>query len=62
MATSSYEPDIMRIKHLEDNWNEFTEVEYQDILSKLYDNQIDPISNGLNYGQKDIIKHLKKLR
>lgn len=42
--------------------NEFDYVELESIVKELYDNQIDPIVNGAPYSQKDIIRHLKKLR
>lgn len=59
--TSSYELPVDRLMYLEKNWNEFAEEEYKEIVKKIYDNQLDPISYGFNYGQKDIIKHLNKL-
>lgn len=61
-ATSSYNPDIDRLIHLEKNFGEFEQLEYEGIIQKLYQNQIDPIANALNYGQNDIIRHLRKLR
>ncbi len=31
------------------------------LIVKLSDNQLDPITSGLNYTSKDIIKHIKKI-
>lgn len=61
-AMSSYKPDTDRLIYLEDNWGEFEEAEYWGVVQKLKDNQLDPIVHALNYGQKDIMRHLKKLR
>lgn len=51
-----------RLIYIDSNWNEFTEVEYYDIMRELGDSMLDPISNGMSYNQTDILKHLKKLR
>ena len=59
---SSYKPNINRLIEMENNWNEFTEIEYREILRKTRENIIDPIPNGMNYNQTDIRRHLKKLR
>ena len=55
------ELDVDRLQYIENNWNEFTEIEYETLLQKLYEAVPDPITHGRGYGQKDIIKHLKKL-
>ena len=49
-----------RLIQLEDQDNEFAELEYFTIIEKLKDNQLCPIEHGMNYGQKDIIRKLKK--
>lgn len=53
---------LNRLYYIESNWNEFTEIEYYDLLEILRDSQLDPILSGSNYIQKDIIKHLQKTR
>lgn len=51
-----------RLIWIDSNWSEFAEVEYYDLISRLIDTQLDPITSGLNYLQKDIVKHLNKLK
>ncbi len=31
------------------------------LIAKLSDNQLDPITSGLNYTSKDIVEHIKKI-
>ena len=59
---SSMEVDWGRLDYINENWNEFTELEYYSIIGKLKDNELDPITSGQNYGTRDIQKKLKNLR
>ena len=52
---------IDRIIFIETNWNEFTELEYYQIVNNLKLNQLDPIAYGLNYNQTALKKHLSKI-
>lgn len=58
---SSIEVDWGRMDYINENWNEFTEIEYYSIIEKLRQTEVDPITSGLNYNQTDILNHLKKL-
>ena len=60
--SSSIEVDWGRVDYINENWNEFTEREYYDLIQHLKDNELDPITQGRNYNQTDIKNHLKKLR
>lgn len=60
--TSTYKVDHDRLIYIDDNWNEFTELEYEGIIRLLRWNQLDPILNGFGYNQTDIRRHLNKLR
>lgn len=60
--SSSLEVDWGRVDYINENWNEFTEQEYYDLIQHLKDNELDPITQGRNYNQTDIKNHLKKLR
>lgn len=51
-----------RLMKLEGKEDEFSISEVYDILNEIRDNQFDPIVNGVNYNQSDIMNHLKKLR
>ena len=51
-----------RLMILEKSENEFAEDEIYQIIDKIYQNQQDHIVSGNNYGQRDIIRHLKKLK
>ena len=66
LLKSSSDPDNEEIRdrliYIDTNWNEFTELEYYEIVKDLVENQQDPIISGHSYGQKDIVKHLRKLR
>ena len=59
---SSVDADWIRLLYINDNWNEFTELEYYGIIDKLKQNELDPIASGLNYGTRDIQKKLNKLK
>lgn len=52
---------IDRVVFIENNWNEFTELEYYSIIKELKNNQLDKIAFGLNYQANHITKHLKQL-
>ena len=56
------EPDWNRLDYINENWNEFTEIEYYFIIEKLKESELDPVTMGFNYNQTDIKNHLKKLR
>jgi len=60
--SSSIELNWGRVEYINENWNEFTEQEYYDLIQHLKDNELDPITQGRNYNQTDIKNHLKKLR
>lgn len=60
-SSSSLEVDWSRVDYINENWNEFTEIEYYDLIGKLKDNELDPITQGRNYNQTDIRNHLNKL-
>lgn len=51
-----------RLVVLEKEEDEFSYYEIEHLLEKVQLNQLDKIVYGFNYGMKDIIKHLKKLR
>lgn len=53
---------IERLIYIEDFEGEFIEDEARELVIKLQNNQADPIINAHNYGQNDIIRHLRKLR
>ena len=36
--------------------------QYNSLKDKFYESQKDKISSGLNYGQNDIVRHLRKLK
>lgn len=64
--TCSMRPDIIdyitsRLIVLEDKDDEFSFSESERLIETIKFNQLDPILAGLNYGQKDIIRHLNKL-
>ena len=59
---SSIEVDWGRMDYINENWNEFTEMEYYSMIDKLKESELDPVTSGLNYNQTDILKHLKKLK
>jgi hypothetical protein len=59
---SSLDVDWTRLDYINENWNEFTEMEYYDLIQKLKDNELDPVTQGRNYNQTDIRNHLKKLK
>ena len=59
---SSLDVDWTRLDYINENWNEFTEMEYYDLIEKLKDNELDPITHGRNYNQTDIKNHLNKLK
>jgi len=61
-STSSMEVDWGRMDFLNENWNEFTELEYYSYIDKLKESELDPVTSGQNYNQTDILKHLKKLK
>jgi len=42
--------------------NDLTELEAHELIIKLSWNQLDPIPCGFNYGQRDIVKHQRKLQ
>ena len=42
--------------------NEFDLFEVEEINKKIFESQVDPILAGWNYNQRDILRHLKKLR
>ena len=56
------EVDWGRLDYINENWNEFTESEYYNLVNKLRENEQDPVTSGMNYNQTDILKHLKKLK
>lgn len=60
--TGDKEVVVSRLIELENQDNEFAQAEIEMIIDDLYDKQIDPITSGFNYGQREIIRHLKKLR
>jgi hypothetical protein len=62
MTLSTIEIDWYRIDYIDNNWNEFTELEYWTIISKLKESQLDPITSGQNYNQTDILNHIRKLK
>lgn len=62
MTLSTIEIDWNRIDYIDNNWNEFTELEYWTIISKLKESQLDPITSGQNYNQTDILNHIRKLK
>lgn len=41
--------------------SEFTEQEYSDIIKRLHNAELDPITHGKGHRLKDILRHLKKL-
>lgn len=51
-----------RLVVLENKEDEFSHYEIRELLEKVQLNQLDKIVHGFNYGQKDIIQHLKKLK
>ena len=61
-SLSTIDVDWHRLDFIDNNWNEFTELEYYNIKDKLISSQLDPILSGQNYNQTDIRKHLNKLR
>lgn len=61
-STSSIEVDWGRVDYINENWNEFTEMEYYNFIEKLKQAELDPVTSGQNYNMSDIKKHLKKLR
>ena len=50
-----------RLIELEGQDNEFAYIEFEELLKGLNNNQLDPITFGFNYGQKDIIRKLSTL-
>lgn len=56
------EVDWGRMDYINENWNEFTEMEYYDFIDKLKRSELDPVTSGQNYNQTDIRKHLNKLK
>lgn len=42
--------------------NEFEAAEIEELNKWILDSRIDPIQAGWNYGQKDILRNLKRLR
>lgn len=62
MSSFQIESLIMRLIELENFDNEFAEHEANEIMYRIESNQLDKITSGFNYGQKDILNHLKKLR
>ena len=61
-TSSSVDVDWGRVDYINENWNEFTEHEYYDLIEHLKDNELDPITQCRNYNMGDIKRHLKKLR
>lgn len=61
-STSSIEVDWGRMDYINENWNEFTEMEYYNFIEKLKQSELDPVTSGQNYNQTDIRKHLNKLK
>lgn len=61
-SASSIEVDWGRLDFINENWNEFTELEYYAIIQELKDNELDPVTHGRNFNQTDIRKHLNKLK
>lgn len=61
-SLSSIDVPWDRIEYLSNNFGEFQQIEYQRIIQNLKDSFLDPIISGQNYGQKDILTHLNKLR
>lgn len=51
-----------RLITLEKSDDEFSYYEANELIEKVKNNQLDKISYGFNYGMRDIIKHLKKLK
>ena len=60
-SMSTYKPDDDRLIYIDNNWNEFTEAEYDLIMANLYNNLLDPIAFGFGYDQGDIKRHLRKI-
>lgn len=67
LAGSNYDEDqrdyiFERMLFLEDQEGEFYEEEFWLWILRLMNNQLDPITHGSNYQQRNILNHLKKLR
>lgn len=66
LSTSNLNEDeknyIINIYDSLDIDNEFDLEKIQELNHWIFDSQIDPITSGFNYGQNDILRHLKNLR
>ena len=53
---------LERLMTLEGSEDEFSIEETFSLIDEIRGNQFDPIVNGVNYSQTDILNHLNKLR
>lgn len=60
LSESTFEGRLRGQIENEINDKEMSKENYDKIVFKLYSNQLDRISSGLNYSATDILKHLKK--
>jgi len=59
LQTACISPEEKRV--IESSLHGYTQSEADEVLQRLKDSQVNPIEAGLNYGKKEINKHIKNI-